>query len=245
MNVEKIAENELQSAIVTALQAYATLEGITIQSSWKYSNQQGEALRKLCADFATVLNHSSIFLAEVKVQQDGVLDKFNSNQFKSNLAFEKHGYPIYYVYNSTACHPYWQNPQPTDWYKTTLSTCHYSSPSKLPGKQPAIQSHRNLLDWLKEQSSHQDRTEQLAEIFARIRSNELNNAILMLVYGTKKMNLFEKLDAASIDKLIKTLRIGSRGKDLSEKEQKILEKFLAREAEFFRLWYKSSKEPSI
>lgn len=233
-----IKENDLQSAIVFALQSYATAKQITVQSSWKYSNQQGANLRKICADFATTLNHSAIFLAEVKVQHSGALIKFEKYQYDENLFFELAGYPIYYVYNATSHHPYWDHPQQLDWYELTLETTNYSPPSELPGKYPHISSHPNLLDWLKRASAISDNTDTLAEIFARIRANELNNGILMLIYGTKQLNVLKDLSPEALTELIDTLKAGSGAKLLNAKEQKLLKRFLDREEEFFRVWAK-------
>ncbi len=229
-----IKENDLQSSILAAMQDFASRNNITVQSSWRYANQQGEGLRKLCADFVTTLDSSAIFLAEVKVQHGGELIEFKQHQYEENCSFEEAGYPIHYVYNATNKHPYFDSPQLVGWAVSTLAQTNYASPSKLPGSTPCIDSHPNLLSWMS-RTTKGDSTELLAQIFARIRANQINNGLLMLIYGVRHLDVLVDLNPDALTMLVDALADGGP-KYLRKKDQELLKRFLDREEALFSRW---------
>ncbi|WP_248916020.1 hypothetical protein [Pseudomonas moorei] len=231
-------ENELQTAIVSCLQLWCYKKDIRCTSMNLYANQQGDGLGKLCADFITTLNDSEILLAEVKVHKAGKLLSYNNDQYEYDLELEKHGLPILYVYNLPADLPYYQKPQPKDFAEQTLKAVNYSKPSLLPNIFPHTKTHENLLDYLNSfQSTEGDNITRFAELFGILRSEALlSNGLLMLVYGTKKVDLFDDIDGETLSKVINSLAHGAAGNYLNPQDQALLEHFLAEEAKVFARW---------
>lgn len=231
-------ENELQTAIVSCLQLWCYKKDIRCTSMNLYANQQGDGLGKLCADFITTLNDSDILLAEVKVHKAGKLLSYNDEQYAYDLELENCGFPILYVYNLPAELPYYQKPQPSDFAEQTLKAVNYSKPSLLPDVTPDTKIHKNLLDYLTSfHSSGEDKITRFAELFGILRSEALlSNGLLMLVYGTSKVDSFEDIDGKTLSKVINSLAHGAAGNYLNQQDQALLDNFLAEEAKAFARW---------
>ncbi|EPM9935779.1 MULTISPECIES: hypothetical protein [Pseudomonas] len=230
-------ENELQSAIIGALGAYCRDKRIRCSHLEYFANQQGDGVNRVCADFLATLDDSTLLLAETKVQEGGELIRFEEEQYKENLSFERCGFPIIYVYNTASLMPYYEKPQPYDFPEMTLAATNYSEPSMLPDKYPAMEQHYSLLEWLKQVPVGGDNTTRFARIFAAIRSEGLlTNGLMMLIYGTSSVKLLDQPTANDLDQLIDTLTIGATGRFLNPKQQKQLERFLAEEANALNSW---------
>ena len=102
-------ENEVQTAIVTSLQAYCRDNDIRCSALEYYPNQQGGDLRKVCADFIATLDDSTLLLAETKAYANGELLSFDDDQLTEYLRFERAGFPIAYVYNTVDILAYYKN----------------------------------------------------------------------------------------------------------------------------------------
>lgn len=235
-------ENELQTAIVTSLQSWCDSNQISCTSMELYANQQGAGLGRICADFITTLNDSELLLAEVKVHQLGELLAFRGEQFEEDLDLERMGFPILYVYNKPEQLAYHQKPKPVSYAKETLKAVNYSRPSLLPDAFPHIDEHKNLLDWLMTVPPAGSNITRFAELFGVLRSEALlSNGLMMLIYGTSKVNFLEDMDGATLNKIINTLSHGAAGKYLNKNDQALLESFLQEEASAFSRWHKPKK----
>ncbi|WP_122425857.1 hypothetical protein [Pseudomonas viridiflava] len=203
-----------------------------------YANQQGDGLGKLCADFITTLNDSEVLLAEVKVHRAGKLLSYNKAQYEYDLDLEKHGFPILYVYNLPEELAYHRKPQPLDYPERTLEAINCSAPSLLPNVYPHTSSHNNLLDYLDAfKASDGDKVSRFAELFGILRSEALlTNGLLMLVYGTNKVDLFQDVDGEMLSKVINALSHGAAGNFLTAQDQLLLDSFLDVEAQVFARW---------
>jgi hypothetical protein len=239
-------ENELQSAIVSSLQVWCYKKDIRCTSTNLYANQQGDGLGKLCAEFIKPLNDSEILLAEVKVHRDGRLLSYNQTQYEYDLDLENHGFPILYVYNLPEEVAYHQKPQPFDYPERTLEAINYSVPSLLPNVFPHTNSHNSLLSYLEAfESSGGDNVSRFAELFGVLRSEALlSNGLLMLVYGTKKVDLFQDVDGETLNKVINALSHGAAGNFLTHQDQLLLDRFLDVEAQAFARWDQVKKNQS-
>ncbi|EZN61242.1 hypothetical protein PALA31_03465 [Pseudomonas aeruginosa] len=231
-------ENEVQTAIVASLQVYCRDNGIRCSALEYYANQQGDSLRKVCADFLATLDDSTLLLAETKVHASGKLLSFDDEQLIEYLAFERFGFPIAYVYNTVDILAYYQKPQPINFPTLTLAAINRSVPSLLPDRYPDLPNHTTLLDWLKSIPTSGDQTTRFARIFAAIRAEKvLSNGLMMLIYGTKGMKIFDEPNSKKLELLIQSLGRGVSGKYLSPAQQKRIEHFLQEEALAFRSWF--------
>lgn len=231
-------ENEVQTAIVTSLQAYCRDNNIRCSALEYYANQQGDALRKVCADFLATLDDSTLLLAETKVHARGELLAFDDEQLIEYLDFEKAGFPIVYVYNTVDTLAYYQKPQPADFPALTLGSVNRSLPSLLPDRYPCYPNHTTLLDWIKSIPTGGDQTTRFARIFAAIRAEAiLSNGLMMLIYGTQGVKIFDEPDPKKLELLIHSLSRGIAGKFLSPRQQRRVEDFLKEEASAFSSWF--------
>ncbi len=231
-------ENEIQTAIVTSLQAYCRDRGIRCSALEYYANQQGGALRKVCADFLATLDDSTLLLAETKVQSSGELLSFDDEQLFEYLAFENAGFPVAYVYNSEDILAYYQKPQPKNFPTLTLGAVMRSVPSLLPDRYPDFPNHSTLLAWLNRIPVGGDQTTRFARIFAAIRAEAiLSNGLMMLIYGTKGVRIFDEPDPQKLDLLIQSLGRGAAGSFLKPSQQKRIQDFLQEEALAFKSWF--------
>lgn len=232
-------ENEVQTAIVASLQVYCRDNGIRCSALEYYANQQGDSLRKVCADFLATLDDSTLLLAETKVHASGELLAFDDEQLFEYLEFESAGFPIAYVYNTKDTLAYYQKPQPTNFPTLTLGSVNRSVPSLLPDRYPDSSKHTTLLDWLKIIPAGGDQTTRFARIFAAIRAEAiLSNGLLMLIYGTKGVKIFEEPDPRKLELLIQSLGRGSAGRFLSPGQQRRIDHFLQEEALAFSNWFR-------
>lgn len=231
-------ENEVQTAIVASLQVYCRNNGIRCSALEYYANQQGDSLRKVCADFLATLDDSTLLLAETKVHASGELLSFDDEQLIKYLEFESAGFPIAYVYNTVDTLAYYQKPQPSNFPTLTLGAVNRSVPSLLPDRYPDHPKHTSLLNWLKSIPACGDQTTRFARIFAAIRAEAiLSNGLMMLIYGTKGVKIFDEPDPRKLELLLQSLGRGVSGKYLSLAQQKRIEHFLQEEALTFRSWF--------
>jgi hypothetical protein len=231
-------ENEVQTAIVASLQAYCRDAGIRCSALEYYANQQGDSLRKVCADFLATLDDSTLLLAETKVHANGQLLAFDDEQLIEYREFESAGFPIAYVYNTVNTLAYYRKPQPANFPTLTLGSVNRSVPSLLPDRYPDYQKHTTLLDWLKSIPIGGDQTTRFARIFAAIRAEALlSNGLMMLIYGTKGVKIFDEPDPRKLELLIHSLGRGIAGKFLSPGQQRRIEHFLQEEALAFSSWF--------
>lgn len=232
-------ENEVQTAIVASLQAYCRDNGIRCSALEYYANQQGDSLRKVCADFLATLDDSTLLLAETKVHASGELLSFDDEQLIEYLEFESAGFPIAYVYNTVDTLAYYQKPQPSKFPTLTLEAVKRSVPSLLPDRYPDYPKHTTLLDWLKSIPAGGDKTTRFARIFAAIRAEAiLSNGLMMLIYGTKSVKIFDEPDPKKLDSLLRSLGRGVAGRYLNFSQQKRIEHFLQEEALAFSSWFR-------
>lgn len=232
-------ENEVQTAIVTCLQAYCWDNGIRCSALEYYANQQGSSLRKVCADFLATLDDSTLLLAETKVHARGELISFDDEQLFEYLEFESAGFPIAYVYNTVDTLAYYQKPQPRNFPTLTLEAVNRSVPSLLPDRYPDYLKHPTLLDWLKSIPVGGDKTTRFARIFAAIRAEAiLSNGLMMLIYGTNSVKIFDEPDPNKLFELLHSLGRGVAGGFLSSSQQKRIEYFLQEEASAFSSWFR-------
>ena len=230
-------ENEVQTAIVASLQAYCRDNGIRCSALEYYANQQGDSLRKVCADFLATLDDSTLLLAETKVHASGELLAFDDEQMIEYMTFERAGFPIAYVYNTVDTLPYYQKPQPIDYPTLTLGSVNRSVPSLLPDRYPNSPKHTTLLDWLTSIPTGGDQTTRFARIFAAIRAEAiLSNGLFMLIYGTKGVKIFDDPNPKKLKSLIRSLGRGVAGKFLSPPQKRLIRHFLNEEESAFIYW---------
>ena len=231
-------ENEVQTAIVASLQAYCRDNDIRCSALEYYANQQGGALRKICADFLATLDDSTLLLAETKVYDGRNLLSFDDEQLKEYLQFERAGFPVAYVYNTVNILAYYHKPQPSNFPILTLGSVNRSVPSSLPDRYPDSPKHTSLLTWLQSIPAGGDQTTRFARIFAAIRAEALlSNGLMMLIYGAKGVTIFDDPDPKKLELLIQTLRRGVSGRYLNPTQQKRIEHFLQEEALIFQSWF--------
>lgn len=234
-------ENEVQTAIVTSLQAYCRDNDIRCSALEYYPNQQGGDLRKVCADFIATLDDSTLLLAETKAYANGELLSFDDDQLTEYLRFERAGFPIAYVYNTVDILAYYKKPQPYDYPMLTLGEVNRSVPTQLPNRHPDFKNHSTLLDWLETIPAGGDKSTRFAQIFAAIRAEAiLSNGLMMLIYGTKSVKIFENLDPKKLNLLLNSLKRGASGSYLNAAQQKRIEHFLQEEASAFKSWFQSA-----
>ncbi|GFM77095.1 hypothetical protein PSCICM_29140 [Pseudomonas cichorii] len=232
-------ENEVQTAIVTSLQAYCRDNDIRCSALEYYANQQGDSLRKVCADFLATLDDSTLLLAETKVHASGELLSFDDEQLIEYLEFERAGFPIAYVYNTESTLAYYQKPQPRNFPTLTLGAVNRSVPSLLPDRYPDYPNHTTLLDWLRSIPTGGDQTTRFARIFAAIRVEAiLSNGLMMLIYGTEGVKIFDEPDPKKLELLLHSLGRGVAGKYLNPAQQQRIEYFLQEEALAFISWFR-------
>jgi len=231
-------ENEVQTAIVTSLQVYCRDNHIRCSALEYYANQQGGDLRKVCADFLATLDDSTLLLAETKVHASGELLAFDDEQLIEYQMFERAGFPIAYVYNTEDTLAYYEKPQPQDFPTLTLGAVNRSVPSALPDRYPDYLNHTTLLDWLRSTPAGGDKTTRFARIFAAIRVEAiLSNGLMMLIYGTEGVKIFDKPDRKKLELLLRSLGRGVTGAYLNPAQQKRIEYFLQEEASAFSSWF--------
>ncbi|WP_146050151.1 hypothetical protein [Pseudomonas syringae] len=232
-------ENEVQTAIVTSLQAYCRDNDIRCSALEYYANQQGDSLRKVCADFLATLDDSTLLLAETKVHASGELLSFDDEQLIEYLEFERAGFPIAYVYKTESTLAYYQKPQPRNFPTLTLGAVNRSVPSLLPDRYPDYPNHTTLLDWLRSIPTGGDQTTRFARIFAAIRVEAiLSNGLMMLIYGTEGVKIFDEPDPKKLELLLHSLGRGVAGKHLNPAQQQRIKYFLQEEALAFISWFR-------
>lgn len=231
-------ENEVQTAIVASLQVYCHSIGMRCAALEYYPNQQGSSLRKVCADFLATLDDSTLLLAETKAHASGVLLSFDDEQLIEYQGFEIFGFPIAYVYNTVDELPYYQKPQPKNYPALTLQAVNRSVPSMLPDRYPDYPKHTTLLDWLNSIPAGGNQTSRFARIFAAIRAEALlSNGLMMLIYGTTGLKIFDEPNPKKLNLLLRSLGRGVNSSYLNPAQRRRLEYFLQEEALAFKSWF--------
>lgn len=185
-------ENELQAAVIFALERYFQDREQHFLHLAPYANQQGPGLRKFCADILGVVDSAEILLLELKVLDpvSGRLRRFDDAQYQANLMLEGLGIPVAYAYNATQSLAYYERGlAPTFRAIQTLLGVNRAEPSLLPGVVPNVQAHGSLLAWLQAADEARGFRTGGAEILGRILGevnvwpDKLRNGVLALIYA--------------------------------------------------------------
>lgn len=238
-------ENVVQAAITGALEVYCSQPGMPLLELFPpYAVQQGETLRRFCADLVGRLNDAQVILLEIKELdcELGILPAYDADQHEVNIRFEKLGVPIGYAYNAQSPLPYHSRPRPRDWPRMTLAAVKRSTPSLLPNGTPTVEKHPTLLEWL-EGVKGQDVSKQLGRIHGAINgAHNLRNGALVLLHCVDE-KVLTSLTADQLDEVIKCLDSGSW---LTPKLQGRLKKLLGASAEVFDDFTKRPpKKPTV
>ena len=222
-------ENSVQVAIQGALQVFC--QERSLQLFPPYANQQGESLRKYCADVVGILEDGDLILLEVK-QLDTRLNElvaFDALQHEMLQRMEVLGVPITYAYNRVHPLPYEEFPQPKGWPEKTLDAVNRAKPSELPDWQPEIKGHETLLDWLKRSRSH-GAVALFGSVHGAVSSaRELRNGVLVLLYSKAR----HQLATLSADEVRKVVSVLQTSPTLKERHQTFLRKVLGSSADVF------------
>jgi hypothetical protein len=185
-------ENKIQAAITGALEVYCSGQGRPqLQLFPPYANQQGNGMRKYCADLVGMLGNAEIILLEIKELDcaKAVFPAFDQQQHDDNLRFEQLGVPIAYAYNKQEELAYYEQPRDAGWPLMTLGAVNRAVPSELPGRTPQTSRHSTLLDWL-QNAQGADATELFGRVHGAIdAASDLRNGVLVLLYGVEKKTL--------------------------------------------------------
>lgn len=236
-------ENKVQAAINGALEVYCNAAGVELYLFPPFANQQGDGLRKYCADLVGMLNDSAVILLEIKELDYATrtLPEFRPDQHLSYLRLENLGVPIAYAYNKVHPLEYDKNPRARNWPELTLSEINRSIPSQLPNQFPAITNHETLLDWIKNVKGG-DVTNLFGKIHGAIRApSDLRNGVLVLLYGVTQ----KKLATLTRDQVLGVVDILSKDSHLSSSKKKKLEGILGASADVFSQFNKPvNKKPN-
>ncbi|MFL7962058.1 hypothetical protein ACEI36_07375 [Pseudomonas kielensis] len=218
-------ENVVQMAIVAALQVYCEQPGMPrLELFPPLSVQQGDSLRKFCADLIARLDNSKVILLEVKEFDCNTktLKEFKAEQHLEYLRFEELGVPVGYAYNVVWPLPYNHDQRPQGWPKLTLEAVNHSLPTLLPGKSPAMSEHPTLLDWFNRVRG-EDVSEQMGRIHGAIKgAHNLRNGALVLLHSVDE-DVLMSLTAEQLEKALKLLGSSSwLSPQLDAKLKKIL-----------------------
>lgn len=204
-------ENVVQAAITGALEVYCSSPGMPqLELFPPYAVQQGNGLRKFCADLVGRLNDAQVILLEIKELNcsSGFLPAYDAKQHEENILFERLGVPIGYAYNSISQLPYHARPRPYDWPIKTLSAVKRSPPSLLPNGTPALSKHSSLLAWL-EDAKGGDVSAELGRIHGAFKgAHNLRNGALVLLYAVDE-KVLTALTTSELDEIVKCLSSGS------------------------------------
>lgn len=238
-----LGENNVQMAITAALQVWCHSDKRSLQLFPPYANQQGDLLKRYCADLLGIMEGADLIALEVKEYdtEKNVLTRFDQDQWESALFFETQKVPIAYAYNAVSKLAYHKWPQPPDWPEQTLCQVKRSIPSQLESEQPKVQNHMSLLDWLNGSHSRDG-----AEFFGGFHgvlesTDDFTNGIMVLLYSTES----EKLATFTADELKRVVEL-LRGQqnNLNEAQLNTLKVMLNASADKTSAWSKFQQKPS-
>ncbi|WP_454565626.1 hypothetical protein [Pseudomonas sp. AIG] len=225
-------ENVVQIAIALAMHTYFDRPGMPrLELFPPVPVQQGNGLRKFCADLVARLGNARIILLEIKELQceTGTLLEFDEGQHASYLRFQEIGVPVGYAYNADPLLAYHADPRPDDWSMLTLSSVNHSSPSLLPHGNPSISQHSTLLEWLKDDHG-EDVSEQLGQVHGVFRrADSLRNGVLVLLHSIDE-NVLTQLTPDELEDVFKCL---DKGSWLAPAQQQRLKKILGASSQVF------------
>lgn len=241
-------ENVIQSVLNDALSTYFDRNGISFEQFAPYSNQQGEGIRKYCADVLGLIDGAELLLIELKERdpQENLLVEFDQGQLESNKKFETLGIPIGYVYNYSAIPnlPYFDKKNNKNWPIDTLKALKRSEPTKLPNESPDCQNHSNMLEWInraKNAGGSGDKNSILAFGkmlgVANVTPDMIRNGMLVLLYAVDKKK-YQNLNFDQLKQLYKTLSTAS---SLKPSSQKKIDLILGEASKVFDMFNKEEK----
>ncbi|WP_313242888.1 hypothetical protein [Stenotrophomonas sp.] len=157
-------ESLVQAAIMASLEVYGDRNAVHTDVFAPYANQQGYAGGKYPGDIIGLLDGARILLLEVKELDYKaavpVLKQFDLLQHLHYCWLEQCGVDVQYAYAARATMAYFAPLRRREWPYSTLHVTHVAPPGKLmdsmagiSAKRPAIEAHKNLLDWLLSPSS--------------------------------------------------------------------------------------------
>jgi hypothetical protein len=153
-------ESLVQAAIMASLEVYGDRNAVHTDVFAPYANQQGYTGNMYPGDIIGLLDGARILLLEVKeldydVTGSPVLNQFDTLQYLQYYWLQQLGVPIQYAYAAQSEMPYFVLQRRREWPYATLNRTHVSPPDTLMdslasivAKQPAIDAHDSLLDWL-------------------------------------------------------------------------------------------------
>jgi hypothetical protein len=222
----------VQAAITAALEVYCNGEsGPQLWQFPPYANQQGDGMRKYCADIVGMLDNAQVILLEIKERdcEINLLRQFDSAQHASNLRFQSLGVPIAYAYNTAPVLEYHKRPRAPAWPQITLGQIKRSTPLDLPNASPAVANHPTLLRWLQD-ARGEDAAERLGQIHGAISSpSDLRNGVLVLLYGVAQ----HRLASLMPDQLVDVLACLQNNSSLKQRHHQKLQRILGASADVF------------
>lgn len=226
-------ENELQTAIMSSLQDYCAKNGLGYQHMAFYSNQQGDDLNKICADFVFTLSNCHFYMAEVKVcDENGELQSWDQEQFIANCYFEREGYPIQYFYNAGTV-SYFSRPQPQNYGELVMDEVKMSRPSLLPSQRPLLETHlsiKNLFD-TKGASEGKD----IGAMLTALGENYFKtNGMIAIAYGANDQIYADVLNPQMAKDLSETLRKYAKNRTITQKLKTMLGNYFTGESELLQ-----------
>jgi hypothetical protein len=237
-------EGAVQAAVVGALTAYCRDEKKHFVFRTPYSNQQGDEMRRYCADIVGVLGQSLIILLELKYLNTltGQLPRFDLEQFKEISKLAQLGLPIGYAYNNVEELEYHNPMQDEDWPTKTLLQISRSNPNELPDEEPNVAVHPTLYSWLVEAMNSGAGTPQ-TQLFGQIvgaalKPEMLRNGVLALLYGVKQDTLY----ALERDDLVQIYEFLDNNPRLSPKHENAIKDILG-EASTFDIFLARNSPP--
>ncbi|WP_285404892.1 hypothetical protein [Luteibacter sp. ME-Dv--P-043b] len=229
-------ENDLQGAIVGALQVWAWQRQMSAQLFEPYANQQGDEARRFGADLLAVLGESRVLMLELKVLNTTThtLMSFRPEQHAMCLHLEKAGLPLAYAFNTVPHLAYHDRPQPLDFPERTLADVARATPSRLTDQHPAP-GHPTLLKWLQ---SDAERPADMSPALGWLMGAEaayprdLTNAALLLIYSVPHQRLLA-MDPADSLALRNALTTNAY---LTDANRRVLNRLLGAQAEAFAMF---------
>lgn len=240
-----LGENEVQGAIVAALQVYAHEQGMSAQIFEPYANQQGDQARRFGADLIAVLDRARVVMLEVKALDVATneLVRFRPAQHTMCCQLEAMRIPLAYAFNTRNTLAYYAHPQPPQWPRLTLAAIARATPSTLPDEQPAT-THPSLLAWLQKGTNvDTDGSPTLGWLLGAARGTRpraLTNAAMVLVYSVHHATVLA-LKVEDADRLI---AIVTTLPHLPPADRATLQRLLGAQAEAFALFEPPDATPN-
>lgn len=222
-------ENELQSTLMSSLQAYCQYNNIGYDDLSFYANQQGASANKFAADFCATIDGCSLFMFEVKVLDIKTtrLKSFDKSQYDLNLWFQNHGLPIFYIYNIVSKLSGHLFPKPHDWFEKVLKETKYSKPNALPHDKPYIEKHQFAIEIFKDNHWSNLSPINIGACLNVLKEGVLKtNGLLVVIYGNNRV-ISSLADQDELEKLHKVIvALSKKPSGLSNKNIEILNEYL-------------------